>query len=107
MNSFNVTPEYVSQSATACGTTAGQVQEDLATLQQYIINMEDWWHGIASNTFQDLMTDYSKYAAELYNALTEIGVGLQTNYGNYTDTETTNNTSITSIQSGLGSTNLS
>ena len=107
MNTFQVTPEYVSTSATACTTTAGTIQEQLSSLQAYIANMENWWHGIASNTFQELMAEYTTYSAMLYNALTDIGSGLNGNYVNYTDTESANISTITSIQNALSSTNLS
>jgi WXG100 family type VII secretion target len=106
MNTFNVTPEYVSQAAAACQSTAGDIQEQLASLQTYIVNMEGWWKGIASTTFQELMTEYSTYSAMLYNALTDIGSGLNGNYVNYTDTENANIATITSIQSALSTTNL-
>jgi uncharacterized protein YukE len=69
--------------------------------------MEGWWKGIASNTFQDLMTEYSTYSAMLYNALNDISSGLSGNYVNYTDTENANVKTITSIQSALSTTNFS
>ena len=107
MGTFQVTPEYVTQAAASCRSTASQIQEELASLQTYITNMEDLWHGIASNTFQDLMTEYQTYSTMLYNALNDIGSGLSGNYVNYTDTEAANIKSINSVQSSLSSTNLS
>jgi WXG100 family type VII secretion target len=105
MNTFQATPQYISDAAAACKSTAGTIQEQLASLQSYIVNMENWWHGIASTTFQELMTEYSTYSAMLYNALTDIGSGLSGNYVNYTDTEQANISTITSIQAALSSTN--
>ena len=104
---FQVTPEYVSQAAASCKSTATTVQEELAGLQGYIQKMEAYWQGIASNTFQDLMTEYSTFSAMLYNALTDIGSGLQGNEVNYSTTEQANIKTINSIQTALGSTNFS
>ena len=104
---FQVTPEYVSQAAASCKSTANTVQEELAGLQSYIQQMEAYWQGIASNTFQDLMTEYSTFSAMLYNALTDIGSGLEGNYVNYESTEQANIKTITSIQQALSSTNFS
>jgi WXG100 family type VII secretion target len=104
---FQVTNEYLSESATLCKNVAGEIQEDLAELQSYIQKVEGWWHGIASNTFQDLMVEYSTYSAMLYNALTDIGSGLEGNYVNYQQTEQANITTITAIQQALGTTNFS
>jgi WXG100 family type VII secretion target len=107
MSDLQVTPEYVSQAAASCKSAATEIQEQLAALQQYIAQMEGWWQGIASSTFQDLMTEYSTYSAMLHNALNDIGTGLTGNYVNYTDTEQANVTTITSIQNALSSTNFS
>jgi WXG100 family type VII secretion target len=107
MADFQVTPEYVSQAAASCKSTATEIQEQLASLQNYIVQLEGWWQGIAANTFQELMTEYSTYSAMLYNALTDIGSGLTGNYVNYTDTEQANVNTITSIQNSLSSTNFS
>jgi WXG100 family type VII secretion target len=107
MANVQVTPEYVSQSAASCKSTATEIQEQLAALQSYITQMEGWWQGIASNTFQELMTEYSTYAQMLYNALNDIGSGLTGNYVNYTDTENANLSTITSIQASLSGTNFS
>lgn len=104
---FQVTPEYVSTAAAACKSTATAVQDELTTLQGYIQNMEAYWKGIASTTFQDLMTEYSTYSAMLYNALTDIGSGLQGNYVNYESTEQANIKTITAIQQALSTTNFS
>jgi WXG100 family type VII secretion target len=105
MSSFQVTPEYVSTAATSCNTTADTIQQQLAALQSYVESMNDMWHGVASQTFQELMTQYSTYSAMLYNALTDIGSGLNGNYVNYTDTEQANLKTISSIATQLQGTN--
>lgn len=107
MTNVQVTPEYVSQAATSCNSTATEIQEQLATLKSYIVQMEGWWHGIASSTFQDLMTEYSTHSAKLYQALTDIGTGLTGNHANYTENENANIKTIGSIQTQLSGTNFS
>jgi len=107
MGQFQVTNEYVSQSASLCKSVAGEIQDDLAALQSYIQTMEGWWHGVASNTFQDLMAEYSTYSTMLYNALTDIGSGLEGNYVNYESTEQANIKTIDAIQQALSTTNFS
>jgi WXG100 family type VII secretion target len=104
---FQVTPEYVAQAAAACKSTASTVQEELSNLQGYIQNMESYWQGIASNTFQELMTEYSTFSAMLYNALTDIGSGLDGNYVNYESTEQANIRTVNAIQQALSTTNFS
>jgi WXG100 family type VII secretion target len=104
--SFQVTPEYVANAATSCDTTASEVQDQLATLRAYVVNMEDWWQGFASNTFQSLMTEYDVCSAVLNNALTGIGNGLRGNWSNYTENEQQNAANINTIQTGLPSPNL-
>jgi ESAT-6 family protein len=105
--SFQVTPEYVSSAAASCQSTADQIQEQLAALKNYIVQMEDIWQGIASNTFQDLMQQYNTYSTMLHNALTDIGQGLQGNYVNYTAEEQANISTIQSIATSLQGTNFS
>jgi WXG100 family type VII secretion target len=107
IGSFQVTPEYVSSAAASCQSTAQEIQEQLAALKSYIVQMEDWWEGIASNTFQDLMTQYNTYSTMLYSALTDIGQGLQGNYVNYTSEEQANINTISSIATSLQGTNFS
>jgi WXG100 family type VII secretion target len=104
---FGVTPEYISTAASACKNIAATVQDELATLQRYIENMEAHWQGIAANTFQELMAEYSTFSAMLYNALTDIGSGLNGNYVNYEATEQANINTIRAIQSALSTTNFS
>lgn len=80
MSEFQVTSEYVSDAAAACKSTAGEIRERLASLQSYIASVEEWRSDVESDTFQQLMTEYSAYAVMLYNALTDIGSGLTGDY---------------------------
>ncbi|MGW1726751.1 WXG100 family type VII secretion target [Streptomyces sp. NPDC002306] len=106
MNDFKVTPEMVSQAATSCDTTAGEIQGQLADLKSYVVNLEGWWQGIAQDTFQALMQEYDIYSRMLHDALTDIASGLRGNYVNYTDAEQQNIASINAIEAGLGSAKL-
>jgi WXG100 family type VII secretion target len=107
MTGFKVTPDEVTNYANACNSTATEIQGQLQSLKAYVQNMEDWWQGIASTTFQGLMTEYDTYSAMLYNALTDIGSGLSGNEVQYSETEKANQTTINNIQSSLSSTNFS
>jgi WXG100 family type VII secretion target len=103
---FKVTPEDVANAATSCTNTAGEVQEQLASLRTYVVGVEDWWQGIAAGTFQSLMVEYDACAASLNNALTGIANGLRGNWSNYTENEQANTTNINNIQAGLPPQNL-
>lgn len=105
MGGFKVTPEYIASAAASCQSTAQEIEEQLGALKNYIIQMEDWWQGIASNTFQEMMTQYNTYSAMLQNALTDIGQGLQGNYVNYTAEEQANINTVQSIATSLQGTN--
>lgn len=100
---FQVTPEYLSQASAACTNTAQDVQDQLAALKSYVVNLENEWQGIAAGTFQNLMAEYDLCAASLNQALTGIASGLQGNWGNYTENEQTNLKNISAIQAGLPS----
>ncbi len=102
MDSFGVTPQELANASSSCTTTAGEVQDQLAKLKAYVISMEGWWKGIASNTFQELMAEYDIYSTMLHEALMDIGSGLSGNQMNYQDSETANINSINSIQNELG-----
>jgi WXG100 family type VII secretion target len=103
---YTVIPAAVQTAAAQCTTTADEVQSQLSTLKQYIVNMEAWWGGIASGQFQELMAEWDVYATMLYQALTDFGTALMGNYTNYTDTEQTNLTSVQTIQNEISSAKL-
>ncbi|NUQ97851.1 MAG: WXG100 family type VII secretion target [Streptomyces sp.] len=104
---FKVTPEMVSQAATSCDRTAGDLQGQLADLKNYVVGLEASWQGIAQRTFQDLMQEYDIYSRMLHDALTDIASGLRGNYVNYVDAEQQNIKSIDAIQADLSSAKLS
>jgi WXG100 family type VII secretion target len=99
--SFKATPQDISQAATNCDQTADTIQGQLASLRQYVVNLEGSWQGVASNTFQDLMSEYDRCSNDLYNALTQIANGLRGNWGNYLQNEQANLAAIQSIDQSL------
>jgi WXG100 family type VII secretion target len=103
---FQVTPEYLINAAASCERTADNIQGQLTSLKMYVMNMEDWWQGIAAGTFQGLMADYQQDANNLYQALTGIASVLRKNAANYVLGEQTNSTVIVNVQDGLPSPNL-
>jgi WXG100 family type VII secretion target len=104
---FKATPQDISDASSACYNTAGQIWQELGTLYNYIQGMEQWWQGIASTTFQELMVEYNTYSQMLYNALLDISTGLNGNFVNYSDTENANIQTVTSIQDQLSAVNFS
>ncbi|MFC4033950.1 WXG100 family type VII secretion target [Streptomyces polygonati] len=107
MSGYQVTPEEVTTAAASCDSTAATVQEQLATLKSYVVDLEASWQGIAATTFQGLMAEYDTFSTMLHDALTDIASGLRGTYVNYSESEQTNIKTITTIQSGLSSANLS
>jgi WXG100 family type VII secretion target len=87
---FFVTPEMVSDASVSCHQTAGQIHEQLDELRIYVTGLEAIWHGVAQDTFQELMHDYDIYARLMHDALVDIGLGLSGNYVNYRETEEEN-----------------
>lgn len=104
---LQVTPEQISDAASACSTTAGNIESQLSQLQGFVVQMEDIWGGVAATTFQDLMANYNTYSNMLYNALMDISQGLHGTYANYTQSETANVTSINNVNESLGAPKIS
>ena len=102
MNDFRATPQDIANASASCNSTAQNVQEQLASLKTYVVNMENWWQGVAATTFGELMQEYDTYSTMLHNALVDIGSGLNGNFVNYHDSEQANVNSINLIQNELG-----
>jgi WXG100 family type VII secretion target len=106
VNNLQVTPEYISIAANNCTTTATNIDQALGTLKSYVIDLQGVWHGLASKTFGDLMTDYDIFARMLHDALVDIGSGLQGNFVNYEQTETANINSLVAVNGSIPGANL-
>lgn len=90
MPGFRLTPELIKKASTDSYATADQVWQQLAVLRNYVLELEQTWHGVAQDTFQQLMNDWDVYARMMNDALRDIGQGLDGNYVNYIDTEQEN-----------------
>jgi WXG100 family type VII secretion target len=97
MSGLQVTPEDVSSAAGNCSTTAESIRGALADLKGYAIDVQNMWHGVASDTFADLMTDYDTFGRMMNDSLVDIGEGLHGNYVNYEATETANIDSLIKV----------
>ena len=106
MSNLQVTPEYISVAAGNCNTTATNIDQALATLKAYVMDVQSIWHGVASQTFGGLMTDYDIYGRMLHDALVDIGSGLQGNFVNYEGTETANINSLIAVNGSIPGANL-
>jgi WXG100 family type VII secretion target len=107
MSDFGVTPEVLANAAGSCVSTATEVQEELTSLGTYVSEMEASWGGMAATTFQELMQLYNTYSTMLYNALMDIGSGLNGTQVQYGDAERANLQAITNVENELAAAKLS
>jgi WXG100 family type VII secretion target len=91
---FKVTPEMLSAASSNCTSTAEEISQQLSSLRNYVVNLEAVWHGVAADTFSELMADYDVYVRMMHDALTDIGSGLMGNQVNYTAAEQSNINSL-------------
>ncbi|MFF2524086.1 WXG100 family type VII secretion target [Streptomyces liangshanensis] len=104
---YSVTPGELLAAANSTNTTAQELDAQLSALKTYVIGLEEAWHGMAANEFQDLMVQWDTYARMLNDALTSIAGGLQGNYGNYDVSEQRNLTNLSSVRANIPSANFS
>lgn len=94
---YQVTAAEVRAAALSAHNIAEEVDTELNSLRTYIEDVQETWHGVASNTFGVLMTDFNAFGAMLVNALKDISSGLNGNYVNYTGTEDVNNANLKTV----------
>jgi WXG100 family type VII secretion target len=87
---YRVTTAEVHAAAVAAQNTADEVHAELNSLRAYVEDVQATWHGVSSNTFTALMTDFNVFATMLVDALHDISSGLNGNYVNYSETEAAN-----------------
>ncbi|WP_438306678.1 WXG100 family type VII secretion target (plasmid) [Streptomyces sp. HUAS TT11] len=87
---YHTTPADLKTKATDIRNTEQTVQAELDALKNYVIGLEAKWKGVASNTFQELMQEWERYAAQLQNALLAIANGLNGTADNYLGSEHSN-----------------
>jgi WXG100 family type VII secretion target len=106
LTQYTVTPAYIAQAALDCHARAADIQNQLAILQNYVIDIGAEWLGVASTTFENMMTNWRAYATLLHNALDDIGSGLQGNFINYVAVEESTIASIVEVEGVLPPINL-
>ncbi|MFG1885219.1 WXG100 family type VII secretion target [Micromonospora sp. NPDC049102] len=101
MQNLQVTPQMVTEAAGSCDATNGEIDAELAALRSFVVNLQAQWHGVASDQFNALMTDFDIYGRMLHNALADIASGLRGNAVNYIDTEEANISSLVSVNGDI------
>jgi NADH:ubiquinone oxidoreductase subunit E len=76
MASCTVTPEYLADAASACHSTAIEIQKQLDWLRDYVLSADARLLGMTPARFHALMTGYDIYVQMLNDALTDIACGL-------------------------------
>jgi WXG100 family type VII secretion target len=94
---YQVTTAEVQAAAVATQNTADEVHAELNSLRAYVESVQETWHGVSSNTFGTLMTDFNLFATMLVNSLHDISSGLNGNYVNYTETEAANKANLQTV----------
>lgn len=98
---YHATPDDLKNHAHDIATTQQTIMGEISALRSYVVQMEDIWKGYASNTFQDLMTEWDRYANRLSNVLGEISTALVASADNYAGAEHTNNTLLTNASASM------
>ncbi|MFE9191943.1 WXG100 family type VII secretion target [Micromonospora sp. NPDC007208] len=101
MQRVQVTPQMVTEAAASCDSTNAEIDAELASLRSFVVNLQAQWHGVASDQFNALMTDFDIYGKMLHNALSDIGSGLRGNAVNYVDTEISNINSLVAVNGDI------
>jgi WXG100 family type VII secretion target len=84
---IGITFQMLQEGNKACLQTASDISSELASMRSYVSELAAQWLGSSSLQYQNLMTDFEKYAQMLNDSLTGIADGLMGNYHNYTTTE--------------------
>src|SRR4051812_22733303 len=101
MQPVQVTPQMVTDAAASCDATNNEIDAELSALRSFVVNLQAQWHGVASDQFNILMTDFDIYGRMLHNALADIASGLRGNAVNYVDTETSNINNLVSVNGDI------
>lgn len=91
----------VTDAAASCDSTNVEIDAELASLRSFVVNLQAQWHGVASDQFNALMTDFDIYGRMLHNALADIASGLRGNAVNYVDTEISNINSLVAVNGDI------
>ncbi|SEO71558.1 WXG100 family type VII secretion target [Actinacidiphila rubida] len=98
---YHATPDDLKDHAHDIATTQQTIIGEIAALRSYAVQMEDIWKGYASNTFQDLMTEWDRFAHRLGNVLGEISTSLVGSADNYARAEHANTTVLSGVSASM------
>ncbi|MFG1607862.1 WXG100 family type VII secretion target [Actinoplanes sp. NPDC049265] len=101
LSQIEVTPQMITAGANDCRTTAGDIDQALAKLKTYVMDVQARWHGIASDQFDQLMHDFDVYGRMLHDSLTDIGQGLDHNARNYVESELANIKDLVAVNNDI------
>ncbi|SEG92005.1 WXG100 family type VII secretion target [Actinacidiphila yanglinensis] len=104
---YHATPDDLKTHAHDIASTQQTIMGEIAALRTYVVQMEDIWQGYASNTFQDLMTDWDRYANKLGEVLGEISTALVGSADTYAKAEHANHTVLAAASASLPAARLS
>lgn len=91
----------------ACLDAVSEIDGELASMRAYVSELAAQWLGASSMQYQNLMTDFDKYGQMLNDSLNGIADGLMGNYGNYTTTELSIESTMKSVNGVIPGANLS
>lgn len=104
---YHATPDDLKAHAQDIASTQHNIMGEVADLRNYVVHMEDMWKGYASNTFQDLMTEWDQFAGKLSEVLGEISTALVGSADNYAKAEHTATNVLSNVSAALPAARLS
>jgi WXG100 family type VII secretion target len=85
-----VTFAALSAAAADCGTTAGQMNQQLDDLKSYLTPLVSTWSGDAAEHYRALEAQWERSASDLTAVMNQIQKALDAAYQSYTATEAKN-----------------
>jgi len=101
-SSYGTSFEVMNKAAQSVQQTVTEIQAEMSSLQGNLEPVASAWQGAAASAFQQLMERFHADGQKLTQALDAIGEALGANSKNYSATEDSNASSITSLLSSLG-----
>ena len=85
--SIQVTFSSLSTAAADCGSTAGQMNQQLDDLKSYLTPLVSSWTGDAAEAYRNLEKQWERSAADLTSVLNQIQKALDAAFQSYVQTE--------------------
>ncbi|WP_157756797.1 WXG100 family type VII secretion target [Plantactinospora sp. KBS50] len=98
---FKVTPETLVAAATNCRSVNSTIQNDIAAMRAYVAGLMSTYQGTAALALQALSDQWGRDATALNEVLNTIATGLDSNAGNYVESETTNTNNFQNLLGNL------